>query len=110
MSRSAGDRRTEGRALHALARAVRHAPEGHYVQTYFLHQLDKSRYDGRLELFASLAKVLPDYPPLLDRLHELSAAGGCVERAETGVWVSRPDGGNISKSPCRMARGPRWSN
>jgi tetratricopeptide (TPR) repeat protein len=81
-------------ALHDLARAARLAPQGDYVQTYFLTVLDHERYRGRIELLESLAKELPDYPPLLERLGLLYQGKGRDAEAEKALktWVRvRPD-------------------
>jgi len=81
-------------ALEDLARAVKIAPEGNYVQTYFLTQLDKDRYLGRIDLLEKLVRILPDYPPLLERLGLLYQNKGRDQDAEAVLsrWVKdRPD-------------------
>ncbi|MDH4229523.1 MAG: tetratricopeptide repeat protein [Nitrospirota bacterium] len=55
----------------SLARAVSLAPVGHYSQTYLLHQLDKSPYRFDLSLHEDLLTILPEFPPLLERLGRL---------------------------------------
>ncbi|MBI5137341.1 MAG: tetratricopeptide repeat protein [Nitrospirae bacterium] len=78
----------------ALARGVKLAPEGHHVQTYFLHQLDKSEYKERVALLEMLHGVHPDYPPLLERLGVLYQGKGRDAEAEAlfKKWVAlRPD-------------------
>jgi tetratricopeptide (TPR) repeat protein len=72
----------EDAGLEDLARAVGLAPAGHHVQAYFLHQLDKTRNAGRVDLHARLAKILPDYPPLLERLGRLYQGKGRDGEAE----------------------------
>lgn len=81
-------------AFSALAQAVVLAPQGHHVHSYFLHQLDKSAYKGRVALLESLHKTLPDYPPLLERLAVLYQGQGKNAEAEALFkhWLSlRPD-------------------
>jgi tetratricopeptide (TPR) repeat protein len=80
--------------LQDLARAAKSAPEGHYVHTYLAHQLDKTRYAHRTDLFESLAKVAPDDPVVIERLGLLYQGDGRYPDAEAQFtrWVRlRPD-------------------
>ncbi len=83
-----------GAGFVSLAKAVKLAPQGHHVHTYFLHQLDKTAYKSRLALLETLAKIVPDYPPLMERLGRLYQGKGKDDKAEALFkrWVSlRPD-------------------
>jgi len=86
----------------ALANAVRLAPAGHHSQSYLLHQLDKSAYKFDLSLHEDLEKILPDYPPLLERLGRLyqgKSGQDAAAEARFAKWVKlRPD------SPAAHAR------
>ncbi len=78
----------------ALAKGIKITPDGHHMQSYFLYQLDKTEYKTRLELVQSLHKILPEYPPLLERLGRLYQGQGKDKEAEAlfRKWVSkRPD-------------------
>ncbi len=79
-----------GAAFVSLAQAVKLAPQGHHVHTYFLHQLDKTAYKGRLELLEQLLKTAPDYPPLMERLGILYQGKGKDDQAEALFkrWVA----------------------
>lgn len=84
----------DANAFRSLARAVSIAPAGHYSQIYLLHQLDKTRYNTRIELFEELRKTLPDYPPLLARLGRLYQGKGEDKKAAAlfARWTElRPD-------------------
>jgi tetratricopeptide (TPR) repeat protein len=77
-----------------LARAAAIAPKGHYVQTYLLEELDRSRFAGRIDLLESLAKLAPDYTPVLERLGRLYQSQGKDAEAEAVLtrWVkARPE-------------------
>ena len=71
----------DANAFRSLAKAVSIAPAGHHSQVYLLHQLDKTRYNTRIELFEALRKILPDYPPLLERLGRLYQGKGEDKKA-----------------------------
>jgi tetratricopeptide (TPR) repeat protein len=78
----------------SLAKAVMLAPQGHHAHTYFLHQLDKSAYKGRIELMENLRQVIPDYPPLMERLGILYVGKGKNAEAEIlfkKLLALRPD-------------------
>jgi tetratricopeptide (TPR) repeat protein len=68
--------------LRDLARAAKSAPEGHYVHAYLAHQLDKTKYAHRTDLFESLAKIAPDDPVVLERLGRLYQGAGRDKEAE----------------------------
>jgi tetratricopeptide (TPR) repeat protein len=77
-----------------LARAVKIAPQGHYVQTYLLEELDRSAFADRIDLLESLSRLAPDYPPVLERLGRLYQAKGRDADAEAVLtrWVkARPE-------------------
>jgi tetratricopeptide (TPR) repeat protein len=65
-----------------IARAARTAPEGHYVHAYLADQLDKTKYDHRIDLFEALVRLDPDDPVLLERLGVLYQSVGRDAEAE----------------------------
>jgi len=73
-----------------LARAAKTAPEGHYVHAYLAHQLDKTRYAHRTDLFEQLAKLAPDDPVVIERLGRLYQGDGRDRDAEAQFtrWVA----------------------
>jgi tetratricopeptide (TPR) repeat protein len=77
-----------------VATALAIAPSNFGIQTYFLAVLDQDRFKDDLQLHESLRLLLPQYPPLMERLAKLYE--GTQQQAAAGQvyeeWQSlRPE-------------------